>query len=173
MRLSVRLSLLIAIAALGPLVLLSVGATRIGSQRMLVQVSEMQASTVDGLALSVDTWLSDRLELLQQELTLFDLESLDDANRAGFLRLVHRSMPAIHIASLLSADGIERTPSVIGSPDEGVSNTRFAQFRRAINALEVTPGAVVVGAPFARFERVLAIVPQTLTGVVRRQPGSR
>ncbi|MFT5680733.1 MAG: two-component system NtrC family sensor kinase [Myxococcota bacterium] len=169
MRLSARLSLLIALAALGPLVLLSLGTSRVGSRQMLIQVSEMQASTADGLALSVDTWLSDRLELIQQELSLFDVENLDDANRAGFLQLVHRSMPAIHIVSLLSADGVERSPSVIGSEDEAVSAARFTQFRRAINNLEVTPGAVVVGAPYVPAGRngpVLPVAASTSTGTV-------
>ncbi len=169
MRLSARLSLLIAIAALGPLGLLSLGTSRIGSRQMLTQVSEMQASTVDGLALSVDTWLSDRLELLQQELSLFDLDHLDDANLAGFLQLVHRSVPAIHIVSLLSPEGIEQTPSVVGSADEAVSTTRFTQFRRAISALEVAPGAVVVGAPYVPAGRsgpVLPVAASTASGSV-------
>ena len=169
MRLSARLSLLIAITALGPLMLLGVGATRIGSQQMIIQVSEMQASTVDGLALSVDTWLSDRLELLQQELVLFDLENLDEANQTGFLRLVHRSVPAIHIVSLLSPQGVERSPSVIGSPDEVVSGARFAQFRHAISGLQVEPGAMVVGAPYVPADRggpVLPVAASTSAGTV-------
>ena len=169
MRLSARLSLLIAIAALGPLMLLGVGATRIGSQQMTLQVSEMQASTVDGLALSVDTWLSDRLELLQQELMLFDLEQLDAANQTGFLQLVHRSVPAIHIVSLLSPSGAERTPSVIGSADEVVSSARFSQFRHAISGLQVEPGAMVVGAPYVPADRsspVLPVAASTSAGTV-------
>lgn len=163
MRLSARLTLLIAIAALGPLMLLGVGATRIGSQQMTIQVSEMQASTVDGLALSVDTWLSDRLELLQQELMLFDLESLDAANQTGFLQLVHRSVPAIHIVSLLSADGVERIPSVIGSADEVVSGARFTQFRHAIAGLQIEPGTMTVGAPYMPADRSSPVLPVAAT----------
>lgn len=169
MRLSARLSLLIAVASLGPLLLLSLGASRVGSQQMLVQVSEMQASTVDGLALSVDTWLSDRLELLQQELSLFDVERLDAANQAGFLQLVHGSMPAIHIVSLLSADGVEVSPSIVGTADERVSAARFTRFRREISQLDVAPGAVVVGVPYVPVGRrgpVLAVAASTTTGTV-------
>ena len=169
MRLSVRLSLLIAIAALGPLVLLSLGATRIGSQQVLTQVSEMQASTVDGLALSVDTWLADRLELLEQELSLFDLEGLDDANRAGFLQLVHRSVPAIHIVSLLTPAGVERSPSVIGSPEEVVSGERFTAFRHAVSDIKITPGQASFGRPYTPPNRsgpVLPMAAATQAGTV-------
>lgn len=136
MRLRTRLVLLVAAAALGPLGLLGVGATSVASRQLADTITDMQGRTADGLALYADTWLSLQLRLLSQQTRAFRLGTLDDATLFSFLRLVYNQVPEVHVASLLTGDGVDRVPSVLRGVEDAepadrapVSRARFTHFR--------------------------------------------
>lgn len=139
MRLRARLVLIIAAASLGPLVLLGVGATRVSTRLMEERAGEVQASTAQGLALFVDTWVDLQVAALLRQGRTFDLAALDDEARLQVLRLVYQQTPEARAVALVDATGVERAPGVYLGP--GVAETsgrapvdadHYARFRRAL-----------------------------------------
>ena len=108
MRLRTRLILLIAVAALGPLGVLGIGATGVASRLLGDTISDRQRRTSDGLALYVDTWLSLQLRLITQQARTFRLGELDDPSLVSFLRLVYTQIPEANITSLVNRAGVDR-----------------------------------------------------------------
>ena len=126
MRLRTRLILLIAVAALGPLGVLGIGATGVASRLLGDTISDRQGRTSDGLALYVDTWLSLHLRLITQQARTFRLGELDDPSLVSFLRLVYTQIPEANITSLVNRAGGDRVPRVPGDADEGLPGGRRA-----------------------------------------------
>lgn len=157
MRLRTRLVLLVAAAALGPLVLLGLGATRVASRQIEDAITEMQGRTADGLALYVDTWMSLQLRLIEQQGRAFRLGGLGDDALFGFLRLVYAQVPEAQIVSLMDRAGVDRVPSVMRTPEEGggdgrpaVSREHFVRFRERVAAAVASAetGQARAGTPY-------------------------
>ena len=105
MRLAAWLTLFVGIAALAPLVLLGISATQLVGSQTQRHMAELQGRTVDGLALSIDTWLSRSLSVLALQSSAFDPLRLDEQKRLGYLQLVYRQTPAAQIVSLADPAG--------------------------------------------------------------------
>lgn len=157
MRLRTRLILIIAVAALGPLSVLGIGATGVASRLLGDTISDRQGRTSDGLALYVDTWLSLQLRLITQQARTFRLGELDDPSLVGFLRLVYTQIPEANITSLVTRAGVDRVPRVPADPDEPlpegrapITRERFTRFRERLPAAiaRATPGEISLGDPF-------------------------
>ena len=134
MRLRARLVLMIAAAALLPIGVLGVAAVEISTSRLDERVSALQARSADGLAIFVETWLSARLRLLRQQVTTFGLGDLDEAGKAGFLRLVYRQVPEAGVVSLTTPDGDDVAPAVMLPPDADVGGDPGLQARPRVDS---------------------------------------
>jgi len=156
-RLRTRFVLLIALAALGPLALLGGVAIRVSTTRVVAKVAEVQARTADALADHVGSWLDVQIGLVARQVATFDLASLRDQERAGFLRLVYQQNPGVQIVSLVDDLGQERAPSVYLGPTDTsgakgrdlIDQERFRAFRQDLDQVrrQTPPGRVGVGEP--------------------------
>jgi two-component system, NtrC family, sensor kinase len=169
-RLWLRLVLLIAVAALAPLVVLGLGAAQISTRAVVERVSEMQGRTATGLAESVDLWTRERVDQLARQATSFHVDALDDAGRTQFLRLLYRQTEDARMVLLVDRRGLDLSPAVYleqaGVGDlqgrEAVGGEDLAAFRKAIPvaaALAAGPGRVVLGAPYQPDGRAVPVLP--------------
>lgn len=168
MRLRTRLVLLVAVAALGPLGVLGLGAISVSTSAVRQQVTDLQGRTADGLALYVNTWLDLQLRLLSQQTRSFRLESLDERSQLQLLRLIYTQLPELTIVSLTDGQGMERVPSVY-RPDDGgpeaqalagrevVGRTRLARARSASPGLG--GAALALGQPWTPEGRRGPVLP--------------
>ena len=106
MRLRVRLTALIAIASVVPLVFTGVAATRIADRYHVAQTQALYGKQAEGLALLTLTWLEERLRGLQVAVEVFDVNSLGEAEREGLLRFVYRQFDAVNVVVLRDSGGI-------------------------------------------------------------------
>ena len=121
MRLRDRLVLSISVAALLPVALLGLAAVEISTRRLDARVAALQARTADGLAIFVETWLSSRVRLIEQQSRALPVHQLDDRGRGAFLRLVYRQVPEATAVGLSGPDGAPLGPTVWLSPSDAVA----------------------------------------------------
>ena len=176
MRLRDRLVLLIAIASLGPLALVGVGATQVSSRLMVLEVAALQARTAGALATDVDTWLSSRLDILRGQVGAFELGQLDAQVAEGFTRLVYQQTRAAQIVALVDKDGVDVVPGVFLGPGDApvagrtqVTQAHYEAFRsRApISALTAalagrTGAVLAVGKPYLPPSQSIPALPLAL-----------
>jgi two-component system NtrC family sensor kinase len=156
-RLAVRLTLFIGIAALAPLVVFGVSATQLAGDQARRHVSELQARTVDGLALSVDTWLSRSLSILELQGRSFDPLMLDADKRRGYLQLLYQQTPAARIVQLTARGELIAEPVYLRQP-----SARFPD-RTAVDAAQL--------AAFQEVAAALQPATQIRVGPPYRSPG--
>lgn len=170
MRLRTRLVLTIALASLGPLGILGVGATGVASDLLSEKVTDLQGRTADGLALFVDTWLSLQVRLLTQQTAAWELGKLDNPYLTGFLQLVYTQVRETTIVALTNRAGIDRVPSVYRAegdtalPErEAITAARFASFRNALpRPVTGAAGEVSLGQPVRPSGRLAPVLPIVL-----------
>ena len=147
MRLSGRLISLFAVASLLPLGLLGTGVAVYAYDLALEKVSDDQARFVDGLALSVDTWLSRSFTLLELQAEALPLDSPE--RRAVARQLIFRQTPGVQIVALLDPRGAALGPALYRTDgDGGVVERDLDQFQDAV-AAELPLTQLTVGASYA------------------------
>lgn len=170
MRLWLRIVLLVAVAALAPLMVLGVAASQISSRAIIERVSEMQIRTATGVADTIDLWTRSTMASVGRQAASFRLGSLDEQERVQFLRLIYRQTGGAHVVALVDRSGLDVSPAVyLDSPGAGdllgreaVSGDRLARFRNAIpvaSALKAGPGVVLLGLPYMVDGRAAPVVP--------------
>ncbi|MFT4979483.1 MAG: two-component system NtrC family sensor kinase, partial [Myxococcota bacterium] len=120
-------------------------------------VSELQARTVDGLALSVDTWLSRSLSILELQGRSFDPLMLDADKRRGYLQLLYQQTPAARIVQLTARGELIAEPVYLRQP-----SARFPD-RTAVDAAQL--------AAFQEVAAALQPATQIRVGPPYRSPG--
>lgn len=105
MRLRYRLTLLIAVAALVPLLFTAFAATRIADSYNLRQSKELYLKRSDALALYTLTWFDSHLKGLSMAARLYDVGSLDPQEQEGLLRFSYRQFSAVNVAVIVNAQG--------------------------------------------------------------------
>ena len=165
MRLAARLTLFVGVVALAPLIALGVSATQLAGDQTQRHIASLQARTVDGLALSVDTWLSRSLGVLALQSGSFDPLELNDAKRVGYLQLLYRQTPAAQIVALSDREGaVLGSPLYLSEPSTAfpdrspVSQTQLETFFDQARSLKPTD-AIVVGRPYQAPGRVVYVLP--------------
>ena len=136
MRLRDRLVLSISVAALLPVALLGLAAVEISTRRLDARVAALQARTADGLAIFVETWLSSRVRLIEQQARALPVHQLDDRGRGAFLRLVYRQVPEATAVGLIGPDGAPLGPTVWLSPSDAVGSDPALAARQRLDASE-------------------------------------
>lgn len=165
MRLAARLTLFIGLTALAPLVLFGVSATQLVGSQTQRHIAELQGKTVVGLALSIDTWLSRSLSVLQLQSSSFDPLALSEDKRLGYLRLIYRQTTAAQIVALTSPAGellaaplYLRAPSAAFPHRSAVSDAQRDAFLATIRAAPL-PEQIRVGEPYRSPGRAVFALP--------------
>jgi two-component system, NtrC family, sensor kinase len=171
-RLRTRLVLIIALATLGPLTLLGVGAAHLAGKEIEARVVDAQGQASEGLALYAGTWLDAQIGLLALQVGSVPVAALSDDTRTGFLRLVFQQTAAACVVTLTDADGVDQVPPVRIEPGglgpaarDRVDDARLSAFRRALPlaALARLPKGVVsgpvLGTPYLPEGRAAPVVP--------------
>ncbi|MDP6934227.1 MAG: histidine kinase dimerization/phospho-acceptor domain-containing protein, partial [Myxococcota bacterium] len=170
MRLRSRLVIVILVASLPPLTILGYGAINTATEEVSRHVKQRQGDKGQSMAVLADTWMDLQLRSLVEQVSLFDLRDLEDEKLAGFLKLVFRQVPEVHIASIINREGIDLSPSLYllepGQGElagkEGITEARFLQFREGFpdpdTARSVRPG-VWLGRPYTPAGREDPVVP--------------
>lgn len=111
MRLGVRFVLYLGVASLVPLGLLGAGATRLGGDRVLDKVAELQGANAQAVATLVETWVGLQLRMLGQQSTAVALDALGPEARGQWRRLVYLQSPELGLVAELDAGG-----TLVGPP---------------------------------------------------------
>lgn len=105
MRLRTRLTLLIAVAALVPLLFTAFAATRIADSYTLSQSKELYSKRADALALYTLTWFDSHLKGLSMAARLFDVGSLSPEEQEGLLHFSYRQFNSVNVALVVDTQG--------------------------------------------------------------------
>ena len=105
MRLRYRLTLLIAVAALVPLLFTAFAATRIADSYNLRQSKELYSKRADALALYTLTWFDSHLKGLSMAARLFDVGGLNSKHQEGLLHFSYRQFNAVNVALVVDTQG--------------------------------------------------------------------
>ncbi len=172
MRLRTRLMLLTAVAAVGPIGILGLGATQVSAELMTETVTDSQARSADELASHVDLWLTMELRGLSQQVRAFRLDQLRDSDLVNFQRLIFQQASGANIVSIISQKGEDRAPSLfLTRPEQGrlankevVNQERFSAFRAALplqrlSKLGTDDYQMLVGQPYKPPGRTGPVLP--------------
>lgn len=155
MRLGVRIVLYLGAASLVPLGLLGLGATRLGADRVLEKVAELQGAHADALGGQVETWVALQLRLLGQQATAIPVGGLSPEERAQWRRLVYLQSPELGLVAELDREGrLLGAPARIESPEAQVG----AMSRRAV-VDEARLSEVLAALPLDELERARSAAP--------------
>lgn len=110
MRLQARLTLLMALATLIPLLVTGVGASQLAREAHVAQARELYARQADGLAVYTETWLGGQLRSLSLAVGAWDLGALGPAQQEGLLRLLYTQFDAVLAVGLLDPAGAPQLP---------------------------------------------------------------
>jgi two-component system NtrC family sensor kinase len=105
LRLRSRLTLLIAVAALVPLLFTAFAATRIADSYNLSQSKELYSKRADALALYTLTWFDSHLKGLSMAARLFDVDSLSPEEQEGLLHFAYRQFNSVNVALVVDIQG--------------------------------------------------------------------
>ena len=105
MRLRYRLTLLIGLAALLPLLFTAVAASKIANEHHLSQTRELYGKQTDSLAVYSYAWFDSHLKGLSLASRLFDLSELSQEEQEGLLQLAYRQFDAVNIALIANSQG--------------------------------------------------------------------
>lgn len=144
--------LFLSFAAVAPLVALGMGAIQLVGQQTLQHISVVQSQAVDGYALAVDGWLSQKLALLRLHGSTFNPMQLTDEQRHGFLQLVFHQTPSARIVLLSDASGAPLSPPIYADGSvfwerEAVEADQLQAFADTI-AAEPAPQNAQFGRPY-------------------------
>jgi len=166
--LKARLTALIVLACLVPLVISGVVATSIADRMVVRETQRVYDRQARSLAYFSDAWLEGQLRGLGLAVRQFDLSGLAEAEQTGFLQLLYRQLDAVNILVLLDGSGqvvagperiVDRTLLVDVLPEhEPVDDARLdafmARLTRPPDSLDVT-----LGAPYALPDQTAKVVP--------------
>ena len=105
MRLRYRLTLLIGLAALLPLLFTAVAASKIANEHHLSQTRELYGKQSESLAVYSYAWFDSHLKGLSLATRLFDLGQLSKEEQEGLLQLAYRQFDAVNIALVANGAG--------------------------------------------------------------------
>lgn len=105
MRLRYRLTLLIGLAALLPLLFTAFAASKIANEHHLSQTRELYGKQSESLAVYSYAWFDSHLKGLSLATGLFDLSQLSQEEQEGLLQLAYRQFDAVNIALMANSAG--------------------------------------------------------------------
>ena len=157
MRIRYRLVLIIAIAALLPLLVTGWVTAKVADDNMLRLSEELQLLQAKELSTLTETWMWDRVQGLQAQVRIWGVEDRSPAAQEGLLVAIYGQYDAVNVVALLAADGeliagpiYQENPDPLGewAEHDGVSPERAAQLiERAPWASAGATGAAV-GRPY-------------------------
>ncbi len=167
MRLRVRLTALIAIASVVPLVFTGVAATRIADRYHVAQTQVLYGKQAQGLARLTVAWLEERLRGLQVAVEVFEVDTLGDAEREGLLRFVYRQFDAVNVAVLRDAGGITvagpqramNRSQLLGTAHQVVGPERLDQFQDQLPQKEAMVAGLARGKAYLPPDGSEPVVP--------------
>jgi HAMP domain-containing protein len=170
MRLGARVSLFILVAAVAPLLLLSVASGSVASRHLADSVARAELDLADFLAVSVARVMGDADRVIRAQIANFRLDEAADDVRTGFVIATYRLFPEINIATLRGADGVELVPPVYRSLDEtewvdghdGVDTSHVRRFRKSLPPAP-PPGESALGTPYLPEGATAAVIPMAFT----------
>ena len=133
MKLRTRLTSLIVLACLVPLVLTGFVATRIADRLVLRQTRTAYERQARNLAVTSTTWLDSQLRGLELAVSHFRYSELDLDQQAGLLRLLYRQFDAVNALVVLDSVG-----DPVGQPVRVSDGTELV--RAAMEGHEVVDG---------------------------------
>jgi two-component system NtrC family sensor kinase len=171
-RLRTRLMLLTAVAAVGPIAVLGIAATRVSAELMTDTVTDSQGRSADELASHVDMWLTLELHGLAKQVRAFRVDQLRDSDLVSLQRLIYQQSASANIVSIISPTGQDLAPSLyLTRPDDGrlatkeaVTPARFSAFRAALPLKRLAENqddqtSLVVGKPYVPPKRAGPVIP--------------
>ena len=168
MRIRYRLVLIIAIAALLPLLVTGWVTAGVADRNMLSLSQEVQLLQAKELSTLTETWMRDRIQGLRAQVSLWDIEARTPAAREGLLVVTYGQYEAVNVVALLTADGepmagpvYQEHPDPLGewAAHEGVSPARAAQLLERAPWAAAAATGTAVGQPYRPAGARAVVVP--------------
>jgi two-component system, NtrC family, sensor kinase len=164
-RLSLRLILALAVAAVLPLLAAGISWAGLGRDALEAQVRAAQRTAAERVAEGADQWLGELLARMRLSVDLFDLHRLDDEARIGALRIVYRQVEEAPVVALYDAEGTLVVPAVY-LDDESVvgrhlpaTEAEVAAFHGRAPLAAAFEEGLAVGEPYRDERRHVVMVP--------------
>lgn len=142
MKISTRLAIILTTITLIPVSILGFGSAQVSEQYITQNITDLQSSTADGLAMYVDTWLFSQIRAFQSQATSLELVENDPNLLSAYANLLIRQNPNLEVLSLVDNDDIEYIPSVY------TDEPTFISFRRRLSKLAYSPPSISIGTPY-------------------------
>ncbi|RMG13180.1 MAG: sensor histidine kinase [Deltaproteobacteria bacterium] len=172
MRLSAQLAVVLAVAALLPLVVAGVILTARARAALSAQVEATQKAAAERVAEGADLWLSQIVDRLRLSADLFDFASLDEEARRGALRVIYRQLDPVTVVGLYGTGGAVGEPVFLRETDplQGrlpVNDEELAYFARSAPVDAALEEGLAIGEAYHSPRKHTVLLP-----VAVRVPGT-
>ncbi len=161
MGLRARLTALIVLACLVPLVITGLVATNVADRMVVRETQRVYDRQARSLAQYSDAWLNGQLRSLGLAVRQWGLSDLEPAEQVGFLRLIYRQVDAVNILVLRDHQG-----NVVGQPERIADRTVLVDTLPAHEAVDEARLAAFLEQPYEPPEELAVRVlrPYALPG---------
>lgn len=161
-----RLILVIGLTTLLPLVFTGFMTSQLARRHNVDQTREVYARHAEGLAVYASNWIRDVRRTAALAVTVWDVESLDEAQRQGLQRVLYHQFDAINVVMMLDESGASATQPIFLEEESDdfprhrvVDTQRFRRFRAEVPHTEAQSAGFAIGRIYRPVEGDPAVVP--------------